>query len=203
MYIPEHFIQKDEKILSELIDRYNFGVLVSKGESELKATHLPFILEHTAERQLVLVSHMAKANPQWRDFAENEELLVIFQGPHAYISPTLYTSSMNVPTWNYVAVHAYGIGKLLDESEIFPLMEKMIVRHEPGYLAQWHELSEDYKNNLSKGVVAFKIHITRLYGKEKLSQNKAEKERINIIEALSRSSDPVAASLAHFMEERS
>lgn len=202
MYIPEHFTQKDEKIISEHIDRYNFGILVSKGKNELKATHLPFILERTTEGQLILASHMAKANPQWKDFSENEELLIIFQGPHAYISPTFYTSSLNVPTWNYVAVHAYGTGKLLGESEIFPLMEKMIKRHEPGYLAQWHELPQEYKNNLSKGVVAFEVHISRLYGKEKLSQNKTEKERINIIEALSCSSDPISASLAHFMKDR-
>lgn len=202
MYIPEHFIQNDEKILSELINRYNFGILISNGGDRLKATHLPFILERAGNGKFVLLSHMARANPQWKDFLKDQKLLVIFQGPHAYISPTLYTSSQNVPTWNYVAVHAYGIGELLHEQEVFPLMEKMIMKFEPEYLSQWNELPENYKNNLSKGVVAFKIVVNQLFGKEKISQNKTERERLNIMEALATSSDGTMVSMADFMKNR-
>src|SRR6218665_543935 len=106
MYIPPYYREEDKNKLTGFMLAHNFANLISSNNNVPVATHLPFVIEQRGEK-LFLVSHMAKANPQWQNFADNE-LLIIFQGPHAYISPQHYEKQQNVPTWNYIAVHAYG-----------------------------------------------------------------------------------------------
>ena len=114
MYVPKHNQLEDRAALLAYMRAYSFAALATSGPGGLMATHLPFIIEEEGGR-ITLLAHMAKANPQWRDFAAGAEAMVIFMHPHAYVSPRLYDSRQNVPTWNYVAVHAYGRPALIEE----------------------------------------------------------------------------------------
>src|ERR1051325_4993135 len=121
MYIPNSFREDDPALLHELIRQYNFGILVTQHDSSSSsgqgvspfAAHLPFLVDAKRGPHGTLVAHMARANPQWRDFADGREALAIFQGPHAYISPSWYDEPVSVPTWNYAVVHAYGTPRII------------------------------------------------------------------------------------------
>lgn len=200
MYIPKHFEQKDHKKSIAFMQAYNFAVVVSVKENIPIATHLPFIVEER-NNELVLVAHLSRANEQWKTFT-SQDVLVIFSEPHAYISPSLYEQQQNVPTWNYVAVHAYGkVNIINDQVQQVELLEKMMVAFDPAYLEQWKTLDPTYKENLRKGIVAFEIVIHDLQGKEKLSQNKTQSERVNIAKHLEDSGDELKIALAKLMKE--
>lgn len=200
MYIPPYYKQTDEQKLVDFMKAFNFASLISSRNEKIRATHLPFVIEQRADK-LYLVSHLAKANPQWNEFLENE-LLIIFQGPHGYVSPTHYEKQQNVPTWNYIAVHAYGKAVIIDEySQVIALMEKTITSFEPAFIEQWNTLSTDYKNAMLKGIVAFEIEVARLEGKFKLSQNKTEKEQEKIAAHFDSSSDNNEQALGKAMKE--
>ena len=149
---------------------------------------------------MVLSSHFAKANPQ-AGVLEGKEILVIFSEPHAYISPKFYEKEQNVPTWNYLAVHAYGRAtQITDEQEMTALLEKSILMFEADYMQQWQKLPQEYKSKMLKGMVAFQINVTSLEGKKKLSQNKTEAEQQRIIEAFSQSDDQNEVQIAEYMK---
>src|ERR1700680_4492985 len=112
MYIPERFREDDKAILKTFIREHSFGILVTQGDDAPCATHLPFLYNAERGHYGLLSAHMARANPQWQSFASEREALVIFQGPHAYISPSWYDVAASVPTWNYAAVHVYGIPRV-------------------------------------------------------------------------------------------
>lgn len=162
---------------------YNFAVLVTAGSERPEATHLPFIIETRGDK-LILLAHMARANQQWKQFTERD-VLVIFSEPHAYVSPLLYKDKINVPTWNYVAVHAYGqVVTFESVEENLVLLEKMIGAFDPEYLeTNWREIPDDYKTNMAKGIVALEIEVTDLQGKKKLNQNKPGEDSRRVIEA--------------------
>jgi transcriptional regulator len=184
----------------EFMNRFSFGVIITSKKEQPTATHLPFIVS-LRDDKIILTSHFAKANKQWKDILEHQ-VLVIFSEPHAYISPTLYEKELNVPTWNYMAVHAYGKGVIMgDVQKIREVMEVTIRTYEESYVEQWNRLPEDYKINMMNGVVAFEIEVSEVYGKKKLSQNKTETEKKNIIEALSDSSDTNAQLIAEYMRK--
>lgn len=198
MYIPKHFEQKDTERLLAFMQEYNFAILVSQHDQRPLATHLPFVIEREGE-EILLYSHMAKANHQWKNLVE-QEVMVIFSEPHAYISPTLYERKQNVPTWNFIAVHAYGKIELYpsDEEKLF-VLKKQMQTYEPTYINQFNSLDEKYVNGLLKGIVAFKINVTELQGKEKLSQNKSERDRETIKQHLSESDDSVKKDIGNRM----
>ncbi len=178
---------------------FNFATLVTSENDFPTATHLPFIIEKRAEK-VILSAHLAKANLHWKQF--DKELLVIFQEPHAYVSPLLYGEKQNVPTWNYVAVHAYGRAKIFDVSENLKLLEKQIESYDPNYFqTDWQEISGDYKTNLAKGVVAFEIEVTDLQAKKKLNQNKTGQTAENVIEAFEKSERQNEQLIAEYMKE--
>ena len=180
--------------------RFNFAAIVSQVDGLPFATHLPFVVEEEAE-QIRLLAHFAKANPQWRSL-EGQTALVIFNEPHAYISPSLYEKEQNVPTWNYVAVHAYGKPNLiLEEKSVFDLLEKQMQAFEGEYLAQWARLSQEYKNAMVKGIVAFEIPVEKWEAKWKLSQNKPEQDRVKVAAHLLESQDGVARLTGEMMRE--
>ena len=162
----------------------------------LKATHLPFAtVEQGAE--LRLVAHLARANPQWRDFVDAREVLVIFQGPHAYISPSLYQRQPSVPTWNYAAVHAHGSARLLQSREDkLAALRQLVEANDRPWLAQMERLPPDFLALKLDGIVAFEIAVTRLEASWKLSQDRAPQERRNIVEALKASADSAAQAVA-------
>ncbi|MDQ2752852.1 MAG: FMN-binding negative transcriptional regulator, partial [Bacteroidota bacterium] len=163
------------------------------------ATHLPFIIT-SEDENIILISHFAKANEQWKDI-ENGKVLVIFSEPHAYISPKHYDKELNVPTWNYISVHAYGKARLITETQrVIQILESTIDNYETSYQQQWNSLPGDYKLGLLHGIVAFEIWVTDLQGKKKLSQNKTGNEQENIINALSQSDDTNEKLIADYMK---
>ena len=200
MYIPKINVLHNRQEAVEFMRRFSFGTMVTAQEAGPVATHLPFLVESNGD-QLVLRSHLAKANAQWKDL-ETQPILVIFTEPHAYISPSLYEKTLNVPTWNYLAVHAYGQGKLIQgEGAVIDLLEATIDQYEPAYQAQWETLPEAYKMGLANGLVAFEITVTDLQAKKKLSQNKTAKEQQNIIESLSESPHSNEQLIADYMKK--
>jgi transcriptional regulator len=201
MYVPKHNQQEDRAALLAYMRAYSFAVLATSGSGGLTATHLPFVIEEEGGR-ITLLAHMAKANPQWRDFAAGAEALAIFMQPHAYVSPRLYDSRQNVPTWNYVAVHAYGRPVLIEERAAkLELQQKLIRRHDAGYLAQMAELPESYIDARLAAIVSFSIAVTRIDARYKLSQDKNPAERERIARELEAGGEGVAADMARLMRK--
>ena len=199
MYIPKAFREDDISKLYNFIQAYSFATLFTLHEGIPFASHLPFLLDAERGPNGILLAHMARANPQWHDFASAQEVLVIFQGPHAYISPSLYEVELSVPTWNYAVVHVYGLPRLIeDEEELYKLLKALVQTHEANFEKPWpFQLPDDYLQKMMRGIVGFEIEITRLEGKFKLSQNRTETERENVIAALQESTN--TATLAKLM----
>ena len=200
MYIPPYYREEETAKLFAFMSAHPFATLVSSDNSKPVANHLPFIVEKRGDA-IFLIAHMAKANPQWQGFP-GAELLVIFQGPHAYISPSHYEKQQNVPTWNYIAVHACGKAKLLEGMEAqVNVMERSIQAFEEKFYAQWKSLSPEYINNMLKAIVAFEIEISSLKGKFKLSQNKTQNEQQQIIHSFENSGDALQKEIAEEMKK--
>lgn len=200
MYIPKNNLLSDPDEIAAFIKRFSFGLLITAVEGRPVATHLPFIVSQ-ADNTISLASHFARANEQWKDIEDNE-VLVVFSEPHAYISPAHYEKERNVPTWNYVAVHVYGKGRIITaEEQVMALLERTIDYYEAEYKAQWNRLPQEYKRNLSKGIIAFDIIVSAVEGKKKLSQNKTLREQSNIIQALARSPQTHEQLIAEYMRK--
>jgi transcriptional regulator len=198
MYTPKHFQLSDHQEAISFMQKYSFATIVTILNGVPEATHLPFLIEQRGE-ELVLISHFAKANPQ-SAAVFNETSLVIFTEPHAYISPSNYEKEQNVPTWNYLSVHAYGEATLIDDKpQVADLLEKMIGFYEADYRKQWDKLPDDYKLKMMNGITAFEIVVTDLQAKKKLSQNRTEIERENIITSLRNSTDKNEQEIAAYM----
>jgi len=201
MYTPSVFLTTDTAEMVAFMRRFSFATLVTAKDNYPTATHLPFLVQAVGDT-IVLRAHFAKANKQWMDIEANP-VLVIFSEPHAYISPRHYDKLQNVPTWNYVAVHAYGRGKTLtDPAQAVSVLEQTIEQFEAGYRQQWDGLPADFKERAVNGIVAFEITITELQGKHKLSQNKTEAERHRIIASLSQSDHESERQVAAFMQAK-
>lgn len=199
MYIPKHFEQADRKKLVQFMQKHNFGIIVNTIDGKPFATHLPFVVVEN-DNKIILKAHMAKANPQWKHFKADEDVLVIFSQPHSYISPSLYDEKDSVPTWNYLAVHAYGAPRLLESLEDrISILELSFEHFDPSYRKQWNQLSEDYRQRLLKGIMAFEIETNRVEGKYKLSQNRSNHERANIIDYLKKSTDSGKKEISDYM----
>lgn len=200
MYSPKHYQTENRAFLLDFMRRYNFASLVTAKGAIPFATHLPFVVEERNER-IILISHLARANPQWKDFAETEAL-VIFQEPHAYVSPLWYEAEESVPTWNYVAVHARGAARIFDdEAAVFSVLEKMIRAFDEKYFERWKTLSRKFKSNLARGIVAFEIEVTDLQGKKKLNQSSSETDRESVIKNLAASGNQLENEIARLMLE--
>ena len=197
MYIPDKFREDDIETLHAFIREHSFGILVTQMDGAPFATHLPFLFDADRGSHGMLRAHMARANPHWRSFNE-QEALVIFQGPHAYVSPSWYEVELSVPTWNYAAVHAYGIPRLIEDSAaLYDQLKTLVQIHEAQFEQPWpFPLPEDYVQKMMRGVVGFTFEITRLEGKFKMSQNRSAKERERVIEALRDTHADVAAIMA-------
>jgi transcriptional regulator len=204
VYLPPVFTEARPAMLAAHIEQHNFGLLVSGGMEGLVASHIPFVVDRDGE-QLRLLGHLARPNPQVEDLARGGEVLAIFSGPHAYISPRWYASGPSVPTWNYVDVHAYGSVRLIEDSDwLRGLLRRLSERHEAGSPAPWRmqDLPETYLAGMLKGIVGFDIAVTRLEGKYKLSQNRPAADRPRVIAALEQQDDADSLALAQLMRER-
>lgn len=195
MYIPNHFQFKDDAEKIAFMKLYSFATIITVKDDIPIATQLPFFIDDSSDR-LVVSSHFAIANEQAKCIAANTSL-VIFTEPHAYISPVHYDKRESVPTWNYIAVHAYGKAKILeDENSKIKVLEQMITFYDQNYLEQWNSLSDRFKKGMMSGIVAFELEVTSLQGQKKLSQNKTETERQRIITHLEKSENTAEKDIA-------
>jgi transcriptional regulator len=200
VYIPEFNRLTDRNEIVDFMKQFSFANIISARNNLPVATPLPFIIS-LKDDQIILSSHFAKANEQWIDI-ENNQVLIIFSEPHAYISPVNYDQVLNVPTWNYISVHAYGKGKLITESEeVTRILEATIDTYEGAYRQQWDNFPEQYKVKMLKGIVAFEILVTDIKAKKKLSQNRSDNEKQRIIKSLSESEDSNEKHIAAFMKK--
>jgi transcriptional regulator len=195
MYTPHSFRFKDQQEMVAFMQQYSFATIVTGKRDIPIATQVPFTITEGSGK-LILSSHFAKANEQAKYIAENTSL-IIFNEPHAYISPAHYEKVENVPTWDYMAVHAYGKAKIItDENAVSHLLKQMITAFDASYLKQWNSLPDKYKSGMIRGIVAFEIEVTDLQGQKKLSQNRTEAERQRIVTNLENSGNTVEADLA-------
>ena len=199
MYIPEHFRVEDHDTAIAFMRANPFAILVSTTNEGLFATHVPVVIRETAE-QTTIRGHVAKANPHWRYLEEQTNCLMIFHGPHAYVSPTNYATRENVPTWNYGAVHAYGKARTFSETpELLGMLHDLIPTFEAAYAEQWTSLSEAYRARMLSHIVGFEIEVFRLEAKFKLSQNRTRDEQQKVIDSLSRADDTIVSGTARLM----
>lgn len=205
MYMPKSFQVEDLRALQAVMRRYSFATLVGTDKGVPFATHLPLLLrESPLSPYGTLVGHLARANPHWQHFAADREALVIFQGPHSYISPSWYPTAKTtptVPTWNYVTVHAYGIPQIRDDADwLAAQLADLIAIHEAEQPEPWPGLlPDDYQARQIKAIVGFELPITRLEGKFKLGQNRASVDQQGVFAALRQSPYSEARDLAQFM----
>ncbi len=201
MYIPEFNRQKDRAATLAFMKANPFANLVTTVDGIPFATHLPLLVDDDGD-QIVVQGHMARANPHWKSMKESEESLVIFHGPHAYISPSLYEIRESVPTWNYAAVHVYGKPTLFsDEAGLRATLHRMIDTFESSYMAQWSELGDEYQNRMMKHIVGFEIKAKRLESKFKLSQNRTKGEQARVIQSLKQSQDSAISGVAELIQQ--
>ena len=203
MYIPGAFAVEDRTALFDLIERHGFATLISVVDGVPFATHLPMLLDR--ERNLLL-GHVARANPHWHSFDGVCEGLVIFQGPHAYVSPSWYTIAPAVPTWNYAAVHVSGAPQLFqDEERLEQLLTRLVSKYEDGREQPWrYDLPDDYRRKMLQGIVGFELPIARIEGKFKFGQNRSADDRRGMLEHLragDAESQELAAMIAAYLHE--
>jgi transcriptional regulator len=200
MYSPPYYRQDDAEELFRFMVSHPFILLISNGCPEPFVTHLPVVTEKEENGQITVFGHMALANPQWKSWQEGTRVTAVFHGPHAYVSPAHYTSLQNVPTWNYIAVHATGSIKLTNDKETMAIMEKTIMAYDANYMQQYRGLDERYREGLLKGVAGFHLIVDKLEGKYKLNQNKPEQDRINVVRHFEKSEDSAAREMVEYMK---
>ncbi|PSL36327.1 PaiB family negative transcriptional regulator [Planomicrobium soli] len=203
MYIPKHFKVTDIQEVYKFIQAHSFGTLVTTKNGRPIATHLPLQLVKEDEA-FYITGHMAYGNSQWRTFEAAEEVLVMFQGPHAYISSSWYEKE-NVPTWNYQAVHVYGKASILNEEELKQDLTKLLEKYENHRDAPvlWDKLSPSLLEKELKGIVGFKIKAGEIQAAYKLSQNRNQTDYGNIIDNLQNENNSISNELAAVMEKGS
>ncbi len=202
MYTPPHFTMKDETNSQKLMHTHNFATLVSGSSSNTVASHLPLMWTNKGGKHGTLHGHMARANPQWKHFEDKREVLAIFLGNHTYISPNWYASKPAVPTWNYSAVHAYGVPILVENlDKIKDLLRQMVEHHDPDPGQAWPNTTSHSTlvDEMLSHIVAFDIPISTLQSKAKLSQNRPDLDRDQVMDVLRSSQATGAQEVAHDM----
>jgi transcriptional regulator len=195
MYSPPYNRVEDRAELTAFMRAHDFCLLVTGAGGELAASHLPCLIEERGDK-LVLVMHMARANPQWQSFF-GDDALVVFSGPHAYVSPRWYERAPAVPTWNYAAVHAYGRPVVLEAREEKHASQRRLVEAlDPQWLPAFDALAQEYVTQMLDGIVNFEIEVTRLETRWKLSQNRGAREMELIASRLEEGTDQAGRALA-------
>lgn len=203
MYVPPAFAVDDVPRLQDFMEQFNFATVVTGSAGELTASHIPFLVDRSAKPYGVLRAHIAIRNPQLKDLQSATQALVIFQGPHTYISPSWYVNSQNVPTWNYTAVHAYGAPKIGNKRALIALLKDLTAKQEAAFERPWDFDSDAaWVQGRLNEIVAFEIRIEKLQGKFKLNQNRKPEDRAGVIAALSAGDDPAQQAVAKLMERR-
>ncbi len=214
MYIPTAFREDNLETLVAFMQAHSFATLISLQPSETTApgylpvaSHIPLVV--SVDNGVVkLTGHLAKQNPQWQWFHLGEAL-AIFSGPHGYVSPSVYEKVESVPTWNYIAVHAYGQPRLLTLGDGAPehrevmdgMIAEMIHTYEPAYQDQWDGLSEGFRTGMMQGIVGLEINVARLEGKYKLSQNRSSADQQAVAHFLLAQDDQASHAIATAMQQ--
>jgi len=201
MYISKLYREEDRVKIVEFLKQNEFATVVTHDGEKPVASHL--LMEVVEEGEMLFINgHMSRGNPLWKTFEKNPEVLVIFQGPHTYISPTWY-NHVNVPTWNYQAVHVYGSPRIVtDHAEAYNLLSKLIKRHEAENQYKLETLPQDFVAKEMKGIVAFQIEVTRIEANYKLSQNRNDEDYHNIVSRLEERDDEMSHGVAEAMKEK-
>ena len=197
MYRPSHFDETRVDVLHALIAAFGMGILISHDRDGLEATHLPFLIEPGSGRHGRLIGHVARANPHWRRLDGEAETLIVFQGPHGYVSPSWYPSKQAdgkvVPTWNYAAVHAYGRATTFDDpARLRAVVAELTEVNERRFEAPWSidDAPRDFTDRMLAAIVGIEVRITRLEGKLKLSQNRPDEDRHGVLSGLAETGSP-------------
>jgi transcriptional regulator len=200
MYVPKAFAVDDVALLHDFMEEFSFATMVTQRDGELIASHVPFLLDRSVEPYGALRAHIAIRNPQLADLRTDSQALVIFQGAHCYVSPSWYVKPENVPTWNYTAVHAYGVPKILDRAAMVALLKDLVGKHERPLGQPWDfDPNDAWIQKVLPEVAAFEIKIEKLQGKFKLNQNRSPADREGVIETLSGSEEPLQRAIARLM----
>lgn len=201
MYTPESFRVDDIGKLQSFMAENGFATLVTHHDGSPFASHIPVHIDPAVGPFGTLRTHVARANPQWQHIDE-AEVLVVFHGAHAYISPRWYRSELMVPTWNYDAVHAYGRARFVDDAGLHGILEQLVAQYEGGRVTPWtlDSLPADFVQKLRGAIVGIEIEITRLEGKSKMSQNRSVADQRGAIEGLKEAGDPLSMAVAAIME---
>ena len=191
MYIPEHFAESRLDELHRIMRAHPLAMLCTSGPQGLDANHLPFLLDADSGPHGRLIGHVARANPLWQSVAPDSEVLVVFRGAEGYVSPNWYPSKHEthraVPTWNYEVVHAHGTLTIHDDvKHVRSVVARLTHAHEAGEPHPWKmgDAPPDYLADMLRAIVGIEVHITRLEGKRKLSQNRGAADRSGVIDAL-------------------
>lgn len=202
MYIPKYFKVTNNDEIWDFAQNHSFGTIISTEQGKPIATHLPLGVNKKGD-DYYITGHMAYGNPQWRTFETCEDVLVMFQGPHAYVSSSWY-SHENVPTWNYQAIHMYGKASILDKNELIEELTRMLEKYEQNREKPvlWDKIPPELLETQLKGIVGFKIKVEEIQAAYKLSQNRNETDYMNIIEKLQNEGNPNSKQMAELMEKR-
>jgi transcriptional regulator len=208
MYVPAHFEETRQEVLSRLIHDHSLAALVTLGSNGLNANHIPLELDPAPAPLGTLRGHVARGNPVWRDFSREVEVLAIFQGPQAYISPAWYQTKREtgkvVPTFNYIVVHAYGPMRIVeDRAWLRRLVERLTNRHEAGKPEPWKvtDAPAEYIEQMLGAIVGIEIPLTRLVGKWKTSQNRPAVDREGVVKALGEMDDDDARAMSGLVKK--
>ncbi len=199
IYTPLQFVQNDIAHLDEVMARYNFAMLVNVIDGKPFATHLP-VLAHRRGSELTIDAHLARANPQWQALEQHPDALIIFAGPHTYVSPSEYRSQRRVPTWNYVTVHASGPVKALHSAEDkLCILADLIEYHDAAFMPRWKAFDDGMRDSLLGAIVGLRMTVTLLEGKFKLNQHRLADDRAELPEEYARA-DENRREIAGWME---
>ncbi|AFD05736.1 FMN-binding negative transcriptional regulator [Solitalea canadensis] len=203
MHTPKNYRNENIDEIHDFIKHNSFGILINQVDGKPWATHIPLVLDKNEEGSSVLVGHISRANPQWKEFQNNEQVMVIFSGPHTYISPSWYDHE-NVPTWNYLAVHVYGTIKIMEGESLYNALAKLVDKYEvhSERPVSVHTMSQEMVRKEMKGVVGFEISMDEVQATYKLSQNRDKHNHTLIIEELEKKGEANATEIANEMRKR-
>jgi len=205
IYTPKQFSEDDRSRLFRFMRQHSFATLISGANDEPSVAHVPVFVDEATN---LIRAHVSRANPLWREFAPDRKVLLIFHGPHHYISPNWYTTHPSVPTWNYAVVHVSGFPRVIegqskvDRAMIASMLHELVDENEAQFSRPWKmELPGDYMQQMIDGIVAFEVRVTGVTGKFKLSQNRPANDRSSVIDALQKSGNEDAEGVANLMKE--
>lgn len=205
MYTPPAYAEKNEALLREHMRAWSFATLVTHGADGTNATHLPFLVDDDGPHG-TLTTHLARGNPQYHDLKAGAAALVLFQGPHAFISPSWYTNRLTFPTWNYTAIHVRGAPEVVDDTTaIHAVLQRTVATYDTPLGGEWAfgAMPEELTASRLKAIAAVRIPIARIEGKMKLNQDKSVADRLGVIAALERQGDPQSLAVATMIRAQS